>query len=97
MQKISGKKIILTRGDTFKAIVGMVNENGEEYVPEQGDSIRFAMKEHYDDETVLLEKTIPNDTLLLHIEPNDTKELPFGDYKYDIQLTYANGDVDTLL
>lgn len=97
MQKISGTKIMLTRGDTLKAHVSMIKQDGSEYVPQEGDSIRFAMKKSYSDSSVLVEKTIPNDTLLLHLEPNDTKLLEFGSYVYDIELTYSNGDVDTFI
>jgi len=55
------------------------------------------MKKSYTDNEVLIEKVIPNDTLLLRIESNDTKELPFGKYVYDIQITYAYGDIDTFI
>lgn len=97
MQKITGKRIVLTRGDTLKATVTMLRPDGTEYTPEAGDSIRFAMKKSFSDETVLVEKSIPNDTLLLKLDPEDTKNLEFGSYVYDVQLTYANGDVDTFI
>lgn len=97
MQKITGKRIVLTRGDTLKATVTMLKPDGTEYTPESGDSIRFAMKKSFSDETVLVEKSIPNDTLLLKLDPEDTKNLDFGSYVYDVQLTYANGDVDTFI
>lgn len=71
--------------------------NHEVYTPVEGDSIRFAMKQSYSSSTVLVRKNIPTDTLTLHLEPNDTKELAFGDYVYDIQITFANGDVDTFI
>jgi hypothetical protein len=35
--------------------------------------------------------------MLLVIYPEDTKELEFGSYVYDIQLTKANGDIDTFI
>lgn len=97
MQKIVGTKISLTRGDTLKVKVSMVKPNGSEYIPDGSDSIRFAMKKHYEDTSVLIEKTIPNDTRLLWLEPSDTKPLEFGTYVYDIQLTHSDGDVDTFI
>ena len=42
-------------------------------------------------------KDIPSDTMLLVLEPEDTKTLPFGKYVYDIQITYADGKVDTFI
>lgn len=96
--KVNGTTIVATRGDTIKVFVPMAYEDGTEYVPAEGDSIRFALKKDYNDETVLIEKAIPTDTLLLKIDPEDTKGLPQpSQYVYDIQLTYANGEVDTFI
>lgn len=89
--------IVLTRGDTFKGKVTITNTDGSEYEPDPGDSIRFAMKRDYNDPETLIEKGIPIDTMLLILEPSDTKPFEFGDYVYDIQLTKANGDVDTFI
>lgn len=97
LQKIVGSKIMLTRGDTLKAVVNMVKPDGDYYEPQEGDSIRFAMKKSFSDESVLLEKDIPNDSRMLWLKPEDTKEFPFGSYVYDIQITYANGDIDTFI
>lgn len=97
MQKILGNNITLTRGDTFKANVDLFNRDGTAYTPEQGDAIRFALKKDYGDAEPILNISIPNDTRLLHIEPNDTKTLPFGNYVYDIEITKADGTVDTFI
>lgn len=96
--KVNGTTIVATRGDTIKVFVPMAYDDGTPYVPSEGDSIRFALKKDYDDSTVLIEKTIPTDTLLLKIDPEDTKDLPQPSvYVYDIQLTYANGEIDTFI
>ena len=96
--KVNGTTIVATRGDTIKVFVPMAYEDGTPYVPAAGDKVRFAMKKNYDDAEPLLEKDIPTDTLLLKIDPKDTKNLPQPSaYVYDIQLTYANGDVDTFI
>lgn len=97
MYEINGTSITLTRGDSFYTQVGMKNEDGTEYTPQEGDSVRFALKRFYDDAEPLIEKAIPIDTLILHLEPSDTKDLSFGEYVYDIELTKANGDVDTFI
>lgn len=94
---ITGSTITLTRGDTFEAIVSVTKTDGSPYVPIEGDSIRFAMKKNYDDPRPILVKSIPSDTMMLIIEPQDTKGLNFGKYVYDIQLTKANGKVDTFI
>lgn len=96
-QSLKGNAITLTRGDTFKATVTPVNKDGSEYQMQEGDKLRFAMKKNYSDLRPCLLIEIPSDTRLLVIESSDTKELDFGDYVYDIQLTHANGDVDTFI
>lgn len=94
---VSGTTIKLTRGDTFMALISITNQNGDPYVPVEGDSIRFAMKQTYDQAEPLLVKYVPIDTMKLVIEPDDTKGLAFGKYIYDIQLTKATGEVDTFI
>jgi len=92
---INGNNIALTRGDTLRLEVEILDESGEIYTPGAGDVVRFAMKRFYSDAAVTLEKIITDGVLL--IEPADTKGLPFGTYFYDIQLTTAAGVVDTFI
>lgn len=91
--------ITLTRGDTFKAQISITDKDGNPYEMQEGDVVRFAMKKDYSDPDtqVLINKVVPSDTLILTLEPEDTKELPFGTYVYDIQLTTAAGEVDTFI
>ena len=94
---ISGTNITMTRGDTMVALITITQPNGYPYVPSEGDKIRFAMKEDYSDVKPLLIKDIPIDTMQLVIEPEDTADLHFGKYVYDVQLTKADGVVDTFI
>lgn len=95
---IKGSTISMTRGDTLKVTVGIMNPDGTEYDLIEGDSVRFALKSSYQSETPLILKEIPTDTMLLHLEPSDTKALRMPrTYVYDIELTHANGDVDTFI
>lgn len=89
--------ITLTRGDSFSAKVSILDEKGEPYLPKDGDRIRFAAKKTYEDRSPLIQKEIPLDTLLLTLDPEDTKSLSFGQYVYDIQLEKETGEVDTFL
>ena len=91
--RIDGTTIYLTRGDTLEARVEAILPD----IPKEGDSIRFAMKADYEDPEPLLLKDIPTDTMMLVLDPDDTKHLPFGKYVYDIQLTYAGGKTDTFI
>lgn len=69
----------------------------EPYTPVNGDKVRFALKQSYSSSKVLIHKNIPIDTLVLHLVPSDTKKMAFGNYVYDIEITFANGDVDTFI
>lgn len=94
---VKGKAISLTRGDTFYCQIGIEDSNGNVYEPQPGDKIRFAMKRQVTDSEPLILKVIPNDTMILKILPEDTKELKVGAYVYDVEITKANGDVDTFI
>ena len=104
MYTVDGTTIRMTRGDTVAIEVGMTR-SGSAYTPQADDSLRFALKHakftaartDYEDAQPLITKTIPTDTMLLRIEPEDTAELGFGEYAYDIEITFANGDVDTFI
>lgn len=96
MYKINGTTITLTKGDSFYCSIEL-KQNGQAYTPQEGDVITFGLKKKEFDTTALITKVVPNDTLLLYITPNDTKQLQTGVYVYDLELTYANGDVDTFI
>ena len=87
----------MTRGDTMRAVIEITNMDGTVYQPLEGEEIRFAMKRKYADETPLVWRLIPYDTLVLELLPGDTKTLPFGNYVYDIQITKLDGTVDTFI
>lgn len=99
MFSMEGNDITLTRGDSLLLEVHIL-KGGVEYTPQEGDSIRFAMKKSYkdSDDKVVLVKDIPIDTLILEILPEDTKSLPMKtSYVYDIQYTDKDGRVDTFI
>lgn len=76
-----------------------------EYTPVEGDIVRFAMKRpnmlpdgsDYEDTVPIVYKEIPIDTMILELEPGDTKTLSCGKYVYDIEITLADGFVDTFI
>ena len=101
---ISGTTIKMTRGDTLNVQVSILKDS-EPYAPQVGDSVRFALKRNkiksdrsgYADDDPLILKDIPTDTLILTLDPEDTKQLPFDTYVYDIEITFADGAVDTFI
>ncbi|MCC8164508.1 MAG: hypothetical protein LIO86_15415 [Lachnospiraceae bacterium] len=94
---INGTTISMTRGDTMKAYITITDTSGSEYTMQDGDTLRFAAKKYYADEEPLILKDIPSDSLMLTLEPADTKELDFGSYVYDIELTTSEGEVSTVV
>lgn len=101
MFKIEESTIYLTRGDSALIKLTLYDANGDLYTPDPADKIRFAMKKRMSDaEAVLAEIEIPNDTMILEIQPEHTQELTYSTsrpYKYDIELTTASGRVDTFV
>lgn len=99
--KVEDTTIYLTRGDTgyFTFTPYVHTDDGDQvYEPQEGDSIRFAMKQkHGDTYEVLLTKPVDIETFQMKFEPEDTKGLAFGKYVYDVELTTASGDVDTYI
>lgn len=98
MVKINGTRISMTRGDTLQAQVEIFDTSGDPYTLQEGDRVRFAMKDRSKRSCghILLYKDIPSN-LVLTLLPEDTETLPYGEYGYDIELTKANGVVDTFI
>lgn len=105
MYKVEGTTITLTRGDTFYAQIAIKRKDGTVYTPDEGDTIRFALKsprmtadkKDFVDKEPLILKSIPIDTMVLQLDPSDTKSLGFGKYKYDIEITFSDGKVSTFI
>ena len=106
MISIKKNRIEMTRGDTLITTVSIVDKKtGAQYIPVEGDVVTFAVKHatlnaqqtEYTDSEPLILKEIPTSTMQLRLDPADTKSLGFGEYVYDVDLTYADGRVDTFI
>ena len=105
MFNIKNNKITLTRGDSMAAEIALTTGEGDPYEPQEGDTIRFVLKSErmnpsrsaYMDRVPLIEKPIATGDMTLRLIPGDTKKLPFGNYCYDIEITFADGYVDTFI
>lgn len=95
MYEIDGTKITMTRGDTVRIRIPL-DLDGEEYELQQGDAVRFAINTSEHEDEPILEKALDGYDLVL--DPADTKDLEFGTYFYDVQITFAeSGDVVTYI
>jgi hypothetical protein len=95
MLLINGSTIMLTRGDTATIIVGLTTEDGSAYSMQEGDVLKLAAKKSVRCADAVIEKESTDG--VFEFAPEDTEGLAFGDYKYDIQLTTAGGDVYTVV
>lgn len=96
MLYIIGNAIKLTRGDTAYLTIPLTLATGEEYIMQPADELVLSVKEHVLDTQPIMQKRITGGNIF-HIEPNDTANLFFGKYQYDIQLNTASGDVYTVI
>ena len=93
--KESGGKvnITMTRGDSESLTVTCS-------VPfANGDTVYFTVREDAEGE-ILLQKIItdfPDGAAVIPIYPEDTEGMDFGDYVYDVQITWADGTVKTVI
>lgn len=99
MLNIDGNNnIMLTRGDTLTLTVELTKD-GEPYIPEEGDVIRFAVSRGYLSEPgyeFQFEKIIPNDSLTFTCSSEDTT-LAYRTFNYDVEVTHSDGCVDTFI
>lgn len=89
--------IRLTRGDTARLTVSIANDlTNSDYSLNEGDTLTLTVKRTVKDSEICFQKVLTGSNMFT-IEPDDTKELPYGKYKYDVQLTTASGDVFTII
>lgn len=97
--RITGTNINMVRGDSESITVSLQKDNG--VVPfNQGDTVYFTVKQSSSTEEKILQKVITEfdeGNCIIEIAPNDTKDLEFISYVYDIQLTDYNGKVTTII
>lgn len=98
--KIHGTNISMTRGDS-EAIKVTVKDTLGNIIPlVTGDTIHFTVREKMLSTTKIIEKIITefdDGQALITIHPQDTNNLRFTSYIYDIQLTRENGSVKTII
>ena len=95
MLKVQGNKIYLTRGDTAFLDIILKDETGNPYTLNEGDILKFRLKENILGNTLLLEKALNQNTL--ELTPPDTSGLDFGLYRYEIELIKSGGEHFTVI
>lgn len=87
--------IKMIRGDSEAITVSC-----EQQPFETGDKVTFTVRKSRKDTTKHIRKDVTEfveGKALITIDPQDTDNLEFGDYIYDIQITRADGTVKTIV
>lgn len=89
--------IKLTRGDTARLTVDLVNDlTKESYIMSEGDTLTLTVKDNVRSNEFLFQKKVVGSNSFV-IDPHDTKDASFRKYKYDVQLNTELGDVYTVI
>lgn len=91
---VKGTDIYLTRGDSEGILVRFNN-----YDLTEEDKVEMTVRKSLESEKVLHKVALINEenTAYIGIEPKDTEELGFGEYVYDVQVTFKDGTVKTVV
>lgn len=92
----ANNNITLTRGDSASISVTLKNPDGTNYNLQSGDILLFTVKYNCITDNIIFQKDISSNATI-NILPSDTNELSYGTYYYDVQLTKANGAVNTVI
>lgn len=76
--------IKLTRGDTAIIDIEITDADGDPYSMQAFDSLIFTVKRMYNDSVEVIRKELQTPVLIL--TSNDTKDLSFGKYRFDIYI-----------
>lgn len=86
-------KMFLTRGDSCEFSIQLYKEDGTPFEPEVDDIVLFSIKKNINTVEPLIEKK----GLIIHIESEDTRNLPIGIYYYDVKVLFGDGSVQTAI
>lgn len=92
MFAIHNNIIYMTRGDTARFDIVVKNPDGTVYTPQEEDVIAFTVKVSAGKPALFTK----NGSSIV-INPSDTSNLANGTYIYDVDITLANGDVNTII
>lgn len=89
MLKIDNNSITLTRGDSAELELTITDANGDAY-DYSGDTVKFGVKRRATDTTpAMLVKEFEDGKITFN--PEDTANMEYGDYLYDVQLEHTTG------
>lgn len=90
---IKGTTITHMRGDTGVLKLDIFID-GQPFDFRSGDTAVLSVKKRLKDSDYILQKTMNEDGQFVFVQA-DTQDIPFGEYRYDIQVTLKEGQVIT--
>lgn len=90
---VKGPTISLTRGDYASFHIDAYDQNHNIYELQEGDVVTFTIKRNTKQKEALVQKH----GLDIEIFPEDTENLQYGTYSYDVELAPASGHIDTFI
>ena len=98
--KVNGTDLAMIRGDS-ESITLSLKDGGAAIPFVTGDTVYFTVKRSPIVDEIALQKIVTefneDGNCIIEIAPNDTKDLEFGSYAYDIQLNRLDGTVTTIV
>lgn len=90
MIDIKGMNITVSRGDCSPFTITFTGDD----VPEDGTEVLFTVKKTSKHATPVIEKRIPilDHVVTIELTNADTKDLPFGEYEWDIRIPDLFGE-----
>ncbi len=89
--------IHITKGDSGTLNVELKDSDGEVYEPQPGDKIIFRVANNAGTPLFTKEADIEPDSNLITFLPEDTKDIPTGQYRYEVELTTEAGEHYTVI
>lgn len=90
--KDGNNTIRITRGDSLTVNVYLTDNCGFPYTPIDGDEVWFTVKKNAKSEDILIRKAVSLETLSVVLIEEDTKNLAFGEYKYEVEVIVTSSN-----
>ena len=98
--KVDGNNLSMIRGDSESITITFTNENDEQIPLVSGDKIYFTVKTSTTVKEKLIQKLITafqDGDAIIEIDPDDTKDLAYRAYVYDVQWVDRNDKKTTVI
>ena len=97
---IDGQNLAMYNGDDESFTVSLEEADGTDIDLVAGDTITFTVRTTIDAVATTIQKVVTSFTdgdAVVTIDAADTTSLAIGEYVYDVQVTYASGNVSTIV